>query len=108
MPSTPESARPVGALQPRALGLTGIVGVGIFFVPATVAMSAPGLGAVVVFALTGAALLPAALTFATLGRRFDEDGGPVVFARAAFGDRVSFIVGWVAYVSALLSASAGV
>jgi amino acid transporter len=61
---------------------------------------------VAVFALVGLALLPAALTFATLGRRFDEDGGPVVFARAAFGDRVSFLVGWVAYVSALFSASA--
>jgi basic amino acid/polyamine antiporter, APA family len=80
--------------------------VGIFFIPATVAATAPGLGAVAVFALVGLALLPAALTFATLGRRFDEDGGPVVFARAAFGDRVSFLVGWVAYVSALFSAAA--
>jgi APA family basic amino acid/polyamine antiporter len=106
MPPAPEGARPVGALQLLALGLNGIVGVGIFFVPATVAISAPGLGAVAVFALTGLALLPAALTFATLGRRFDEDGGPVVFARAAFGERVSFLVGWVAYVSALFSASA--
>jgi amino acid transporter len=98
--------RPVGALQLLALGLNGIVGVGIFFVPASVAASAPGLGAVAVFALTGLALLPAALTFATLGRRFDEDGGPVVFARAAFGERVSFLVGWVAYVSALFSTAA--
>ena len=106
MPSAPESARPVGAIQLLALGLNGIVGVGIFFVPASVAAGAPGLGAVAVFALTGLALLPAALTFATLGRRFDEDGGPVVFARAAFGDRVSFLVGWVAYVSALFSTAA--
>ncbi len=99
-------ARPVGPLQLLALGLNGIVGVGIFFVPAAVASSAPGLGAVAVFALTGLCLLPAALTFATLGRRFDEDGGPVVFARAAFGDRVAFLVGWVAYVSALFSTAA--
>lgn len=98
--------RPVGTLQLLALGVNGIVGVGIFFVPAPVAASAPGLGAVAVFALTGLALLPAAITFATLGRRFDEDGGPVVFARAAFGDRVSFLVGWVAYVSALFSTAA--
>jgi APA family basic amino acid/polyamine antiporter len=105
--STPANAsRPVGTLQLLALGLNGIVGVGIFFVPASVAASAPGLGAVAVFALTGLALLPAALTFATLGRRFDVDGGPVVFARAAFGDRVSFLVGWVAYVSALFSTAA--
>jgi APA family basic amino acid/polyamine antiporter len=61
---------------------------------------------VAVFALTGLALLPAALTLAILGRRFDEDGGPVVFARAAFGDRVAFLVGWVAYVSALFSTAA--
>ena len=106
MPSPHDGGRPVGAVQLLALGLNGIVGVGIFFVPAAVAGSAPGLGAVAVFALTGLALLPAALTFATLGRRFDEDGGPVVFARAAFGDRVSFLVGWVAYVSALFSTAA--
>ncbi len=105
-PEDPVAHRPVGALQLLALGLNGIVGVGIFFVPASVAASAPGLGAVAVFALTGLALLPAALTFATLGRRFDEDGGPVVFARAAFGERVSFLVGWVAYVSALFSTAA--
>jgi amino acid transporter len=101
-----ESRRPVGPLQLLALGVNGIVGVGIFFVPASVAAGAPGLGAVAVFALTGLALLPAAITFATLGRRFDEDGGPVVFARAAFGDRVSFLVGWIAYVSALFSTAA--
>lgn len=105
-PAEPAPRRAVGAYQLLALGLNGIVGVGIFFVPAAVATSAPGLGAVAVFALTGLALLPAALTFATLGRRFDEDGGPVVFARAAFGERVSFLVGWVAYVSALFSTAA--
>jgi amino acid transporter len=99
-------ARPVGPLQLLALGVNGIVGVGIFFVPASVAATAPGMGAVAVFALTGLALLPVALTFATLGRRFDEDGGPVVFARAAFGDRVSFLVGWIAYASALFSTAA--
>jgi APA family basic amino acid/polyamine antiporter len=99
-------SRPVSALQLLALGVNGIVGVGIFFVPAAVAASAPGFDAVLVFVATGLCLLPAALTFATLGRRFDEDGGPVVFARAAFGERVSFVVGWVAYVSALFSTAA--
>jgi APA family basic amino acid/polyamine antiporter len=106
MTTAREGARPVGAFQLLALGVNGIVGVGIFFIPATVAATAPGGAAVAVFALVGLALLPAAVTFATLGRRFDEDGGPVVFARAAFGDRVSFLVGWVAYVSALFSAAA--
>lgn len=103
---SPKEKRPVGALQLLALGVNGIVGVGIFFAPATVAGLAPGRAGVLVFAVTGLALLPVALAFAVLGRRFDEDGGPVVFARAAFGDFASFLVGWVAYVSAFLSASA--
>lgn len=58
------------------------------------------------FAATGLALVSVALCFAALGRRFDEDGGPVVYARAAFGETASFLVGWVAYVSALASTSA--
>jgi amino acid transporter len=98
--------RPIGTLQLLALGVNGIVGVGIFFVPAAVAASAPGFGTVWVFGLTGLALLPVAFAFAILGSRFDEDGGPVVFARAAFGKDFSALVGWVTYVSAFFSAAA--
>lgn len=89
-----------------ALGVNGIVGVGIFFAPAEVAAQAPGAAAILAFALTGLALVPVAFAFAVLGRRFDADGGPVLFARTAFGERASFLVGWVAYVSAFLSTSA--
>jgi len=106
MPSPEPATRPVGTLQLLALGVNGIVGVGIFFVPGPMAQHAPGLGLVAVFALVGLALLPAAFAFATLGRRFDEDGGPVVFARAAFGEGFSALVGWVTYVSAFFSTAA--
>nr|WP_233278169.1 APC family permease [Myxococcus stipitatus] len=104
VPSPPE--RTVGPIQLLALGVNGIVGVGIFFAPSGVAARMPGMGAVLVFLLTGLALVPVALAFSVLGRRFDSDGGPVVFARAAFGERAAFLVGWVAYVSAFLSTSA--
>jgi len=106
MTSRDDVTRPIGTLQLLALGVNGIVGVGIFFVPAAMAVHAPGRGLVAVFALTGLALLPAAFAFATLGRRFDEDGGPVVFARAAFGQGFAALVGWVTYVSAFFSTSA--
>ena len=56
-----------------------------------------------VFAGVALALAPVALAFATLGARFDEDGGPVVFARAAFGAFPAFVVGWIAYLSAIAS-----
>ncbi|RKH32619.1 APC family permease [Corallococcus sicarius] len=105
-PAAANPRRTVGPFQLLALGVNGIVGVGIFFAPAEIAAQAPGMSAVWAFALTGVALVPVALAFAVLGRRFDADGGPVVFARAAFGERASFLVGWVAYVSAFLSTSA--
>lgn len=105
-PAAASASRPVGPLQLLALGVNGIVGVGIFFAPAEVAALAPGASAIAAFALTGLALIPVALAFAVLGRRFDADGGPVLFARAAFGERTSFLVGWVAYVSAFLSTAA--
>jgi basic amino acid/polyamine antiporter, APA family len=106
MASHDDPTRPIGTFQLLALGVNGIVGVGIFFVPAVMAVHAPGRGLVAVFALTGVALLPVAFAFATLGRRFDEDGGPVVFARAAFGKEFAALVGWVTYVSAFFSTSA--
>jgi len=98
--------RPVGPVSLLALGVNGIVGVGIFFVPADLARRAPGMGSVLVFAATAAALLPVALCYSVLGRRYHTDGGPVLYARAAFGELPSFLVGWVAYVSAISSAAA--
>ncbi len=98
--------RPVGPVSLLALGVNGIVGVGIFFVPADLARRAPGMGSVAVFAATALALSPVAFCYAVLGRRYHADGGPVVYARAAFGELASFLVGWVTYVSAVASAAA--
>ena len=66
-----DAARPVGPFQLLALGVNGIVGVGIFFAPAAVAANAPGFAGVWVFLLTGLAVVPVALLFAVLGGRFD-------------------------------------
>lgn len=97
-------ARPLGFGSLLALGINGIVGVGIFFAPAEIAGLAPGWGSLAVLVVTGAALLPVALAVSTMGSRFDEDGGPVLYARLAFGETAGFVVGWLAYVSALFSA----
>ncbi len=105
-PAPAAAARTLGFWSLLALGVNGIVGVGIFFVPSEVAAHVPGMGGVGVYALTAAALAPIAWAYATLGGHFDEDGGPYVWARAAFGPRFGFFVGWVAYVSALFSTSA--
>ena len=102
---TPQ-AKSLGTLSLLALGVNGIVGVGIFFAPADIAQLAPGGASVVVVAATGIALAPVALAVATLGSRFDADGGPVLYARYAFGDSVGFVVGWLAFASSLFSTAA--
>lgn len=103
-----KGARPLGVGSLLALGINGIVGVGIFFAPAEVAAHAPGALGVLVFGAVAVALVPVAIAFALLGARFGEDGGPVVFAREAFGERVAFVVGWLAYASAAFSTAATV
>jgi len=103
---TVAAARELGVLSLLALGINGIVGVGIFFTPNLVAALVPGRAGVFAYALTLLALLPVALTYARLGSRFDRDGGPYVWARAAFGEQIAFLVGFVAYASAVLSTAA--
>jgi len=101
-----EQRRALGVWSLLALGVNGIVGVGIFFTPNLVAGLVPGTLGVWAYALTLLALLPVAVTYARLGSRFDRDGGPYVWACAAFGPGAGFVVGFAAYASAVLSTSA--
>lgn len=104
--STESRARPLGFSSLLALGINGIVGVGIFFAPAAVAAQVPGMSGVLVYVVTALALLPIAASYAALGSRFPVDGGPYVWAKAAFGPNVAFLVGWVTFVSSLFSVAA--
>ena len=103
---TSEQRRTLGFGSLLALGVNGIVGVGIFFTPAAVAARVPGYGGLGVYLVTAMAMAPVAVVYATLGGRFAEDGGPYVWARAAFGPTLGFVVGWITYVSGLFSTSA--
>jgi len=76
--------------------ISGIIGGGIFFTPATVAQHLPNgvwiisawiAGAVVAFA--------GALTFAELGSRFPQAGGHYIYIRDAFGGLPAFLYGWM-------------
>ncbi|HEY4103869.1 MAG TPA: amino acid permease, partial [Polyangiaceae bacterium] len=106
MKSESEASRELGFLSLLALGINGIVGVGIFFTPNLVASVVPGRAGVLAYLLTLAALLPVALTYARLGARFERDGGPYVWAQAALGEKSAFLVGIASYASAVLCTSA--
>ena len=88
--------REIGLLDATMIVVSGIIGGGIFFTPATVAqhLTQPGwiigvwmVGAIVAFA--------GALTFAELGSRFPHAGGHYIYIRDAFGGLPAFLYGWM-------------
>ncbi len=94
--------RALTALDITCIGVNAIVGSGIYLFPGTLSASL-GPGSILVWIATGALCLPLALTFAALGAGEDRTGGPVRYAELAFGKGVSFVVGWSAWVTSVLS-----
>src|SRR5580765_7460545 len=92
--------RPLGTSHVAAVVIGAIVGVGIFFTPATLARAVPNASWVLgVWVLGGIASLAGALVFADLGARWPRAGGLYVFLREGFGgalgSALSFLYGWL-------------
>lgn len=100
------SRAPLGGLALFALGLNGIVGVGIFVAPPTVAAALPGAAGALVYPAMALACLPIALAYARLARAMPVDGGPALYAARAFGPRAAGGVGLLGWVSSLFSTAA--
>lgn len=97
-PDTPE--RPLGSAHVASVVVGAIIGVGIFFTPATLARAVPTPGWVLgIWVLGAVAALTGALVFADLGARWPRAGGMYVFLREGFGgglgQALSFLYGWL-------------
>jgi len=77
------------------LGINGIIGTGIFLLPARVFGAAGGLSWAAWLAIGGVCLL-VGLCFCEAAGRADKNGGPYLYARDAFGRWVGVGVGWMA------------
>jgi APA family basic amino acid/polyamine antiporter len=100
-----EARRRLGLLDCVAIGVNGIVGSGIYLLPGTMAARS---GALSVLGLLACGVLCCLLSlcFAEAGSMFDRNGGPYLYARAAFGRVPGFAVGWLAFISSLLGFAA--
>ena len=83
-----------------SLGVNGVVGQGIFFIPA-LAVSKVGPAALVALILGAIICLLISLCFAEVGSRYKGTGGAYLYAREAFGDFVGFEVGWMTCLVAM-------
>ena len=80
-----------------AIGINGIIGTGIFFLPGSVAASM-GPAAVITFAISAVLCGLLVLCFAEVSSRFTGTGGAMIYSDAAFGPLVGFGVGWLTWV----------
>lgn len=99
--------RSVGLWGLTAMVFNGMMGAGIFGLPASLANSAGGWAPLIVMTV-GLAMLPIVLVVARLSARFDGTGGPIEYVDAAFGKTAAFQIGWMQLLSTTASAAANV
>jgi amino acid transporter len=87
------------------IAINGMIGAGIFGLPAETAKLA-GAWSPWIFVICAALMLPIVLCYGELARRFTATGGPVLYAGTAFGPLVGFQAGWMFYVARLTAFSA--
>ena len=105
MSKQPQLVRAVGPFGLTAISVNGVIGSGMFVMPATVA-ALLGRGSPTAYVLAAAAAILIALSFAEAGSYYDRAGGPYLYAREAFGDFIGFEVGWMFLFARMAGAAA--
>lgn len=88
-----------------AVTINGIIGAGIFGLPSKVYGLIGGYS-LIAFVACALVVMLIILCFAEVGSRFDETGGPYLYAREAFGPTVAFEVGWLIWLARLTAFAA--
>jgi amino acid transporter len=95
----------VGLAGLTAIALNGVVGSGIFVLPATV-YALVGAASPIAHLLAALVMALVVACFAEAGSRCDETGGPYLYARTAFGELAGFLVGWMFFLTRLVATAA--
>jgi amino acid transporter len=85
--------------------VNGMIGAGIFGLPAALAGLAGG-ASTWVFLLCALMIAPIMLCLGQMSSYFRNTGGPILYASEAFGPMAGFQVGWLYYISRVLSFAA--
>ncbi|HJU91899.1 MAG TPA: amino acid permease [Pyrinomonadaceae bacterium] len=81
-----------------AICINGIIGAGIFGLPSKV-YSLIGTYSIIAFIACALVVALIILCFAEVSSRFEETGGPYLYAREAFPPAVAFEVGWLIWLA---------
>jgi amino acid transporter len=94
--SRPALVRAIGRWDLTAAVINGVIGSAIFGMPSDQARLT-GAWSPVVALIAGLGILTIMLCFAEVASRFQEPGGPYLYAREAFGPFVGFEAGWLTF-----------
>lgn len=95
-----ELKRELGLTAAVAIVVGNCIGSGIFTSAASLAAASNPKTAIFAWIITSAGSLLLALSFASLGTAIPRTGGPIVYARAAFGDFAGFLIAWTYWIGA--------
>ena len=95
-PSRPGLVRVIGRWDLTAAVINGVIGSAIFGMPSDQARLT-GAWSPLVALVAGLGVLTIVLCFAEVASRFQEPGGPYLYAREAFGPFVGFEAGWLTF-----------
>jgi len=101
----PQLSRSIRLGDAVAVTINGIIGGGIFGLPAPV-FALVGNYSLFSFAACGVAVSLVALAFAEVASRFSGTGGPYLYAREAYGSHAGFAVGWLTLLARLTAFAA--
>jgi len=96
--SKPSLLRSIGSWDLVAIVINGVIGAGIFGLPAR-AFALAGDFSLLAFLLCALCVLVIVSSFTEVGSRFDASGGPYLYARVAFGRGPGFTVGWLVWIA---------
>ncbi|MCC5868667.1 MAG: APC family permease [Gammaproteobacteria bacterium] len=107
MQDNEQLVRRLGATGIWLLAVNGMIGAGIFGVPAGAA-ALTGIYSPLVFAACGLLLAAIVLCFAEIAGHFHGTGGPILYLQTAFGRFAGFQAGWAFYVARVTAFAANV
>jgi amino acid transporter len=97
--------REIGHLGFSAISINGVIGAGIFALPA-VAAAHSGLFSPWIFIICGVLILTIVLSVARAASFFSSTGGPIAYATHAFGPFAGFQAGWLLVLARVASTAA--
>ncbi len=94
----PALIRALDTLDLTAVGINGVIGAGIFLIPASIAKML-GAASIWAFLAAGFVICLIVLCFAEAGSWIQSTGGPYVYTRFVFGRFVGFQIGWMTWLA---------